>query len=151
MLSYLYPGQQALFDTQLAASLATIPEGVNKTNGLALGHAIANAIITIRATDGWNTFIDYIPGAQPGDWQPTTPMYDLALLPQWADLTPFALTSPDQFRPAGPPALDSAAYATAFNEVKALGSATGSTRTAEQTEIARFWADGAGTYTPPGL
>ncbi|MEQ1844318.1 MAG: Ig-like domain-containing protein, partial [Nitrospira sp.] len=150
VLSYLYPGQQALFDTQLAASLASIPDGAAKTNGIALGQNIANAIIAIRATDGWNDFVDYVPGSQPGEWQLTGPMYDVALLPQWADLTPFALTSPDQFQPAGPPALDSAAYAAALNEVKALGSATGSTRTADQTQIARFWADGGGTYTPPG-
>ena len=150
VLSYLYPGQQALFDTQLAASLALMPNGAGKTDGIALGQNIANAIIAIRATDGWNDFVDYVPGNQPGAWQQTAPMYDVALLPQWADLTPFALTSPDQFRPAGPPALDSAAYAAALNEVKALGSATGSTRTADQTQIARFWADGGGTYTPPG-
>jgi len=150
VLSYLYPGQQAFFDAQLAASLASIPDGPGKTNGLTLGQSIANAIIAIRATDGWNDFVDSVPGNQPGDWQPTAPMYDVALLPQWADLTPFALTSPEQFRPAGPPALDSAAYAAAFNDVKTLGLATGSTRTADQTEIARFWADGSGTYTPPG-
>jgi hypothetical protein len=150
VLSYLYPGQQTLFDTQLAASLASIPDGAAKTNGIALGQSIADAIIAIRATDGWNDFIDYVPGNQPGKWQPTAPMFDVALLPQWADLTPFALTSPNQFRPAGPPALTSQAYTDAFNEVKALGSATGSTRTADQTEIARFWADGPGTYTPPG-
>jgi|CXWL01.1.fsa_nt_gi hypothetical protein len=150
VLSYLYPGQQAFLDSQLAASLASIPDGAAKTNGITLGQSIADAIIAIRATDGWNDFVDYVPGTQPGDWQQTAPMYDVALLPQWADLTPFALTSPTQFTPAGPPALTSQAYADAFNEVKALGSATGSTRTPDQTQIARFWADGAGTFTPPG-
>jgi hypothetical protein len=60
------------------------------------------------------------------------------------------MSSPSEFRPAPPPALDSATYTADFAEVKALGSATGSTRSAEQTEIARFWADGAGTDTPPG-
>ena len=150
MLSYLYPGQQAQFDDKLATSLAAIPDGTGKTNALTLGRSIAEAIIAIRASDGWNDFVDHQGGTQAGQWQPTAPMFDVALLPQWADLTPFALSSPDQFRPAGPPALDSAAYTTAFNEVKALGAATGSTRTAEQTEIARFWADGAGSATPPG-
>ena len=77
-------------------------------------------------------------------------MYDVALLPQWATLDPFTLNSASQFRPNGPPSLTSQAYADAFNEVKELGSATGSTRTPEQTAIARFWADGAGSYTPPG-
>src|SRR5262249_9728934 len=59
-------------------------------------------------------------------------------------------TSPDQFRPAPPPTLDSADYAAALNEVEAKGRATGSTRTADETQIALFWADGAGTATPAG-
>src|SRR5438093_5771132 len=63
---------------------------------------------------------------------------------------PFALADHSQFRPPGPPALNSAKWAADYNEVKALGAAVGSTRTADQTEIALFWADGAGTQTPPG-
>ncbi len=54
------------------------------------------------------------------------------------------------FRPPGPPSLDSEQYAADYNEVKELGAALGSTRTADQTQIALFWADGAGTETPPG-
>ena len=38
----------------------------------------------------------------------------------------------------------------ALNEVKSLGSFNSTTRTADQLQIARFWADGSGTYTPPG-
>jgi len=60
------------------------------------------------------------------------------------------MNSSSQFRPSGPPSLDSAQYAADYNEVKALGAAVGSTRTEEQTQIALFWADGAGTETPPG-
>ena len=45
----------------------------------------------------------------------------------------------DQFRPPPPPALTSDAYSAAINEVKSLGSATSTTRTADQTEIGRFW------------
>jgi len=70
--------------------------------------------------------------------------------PQWATLTPFAMTSPGQFLPGGPPSVTSADYAAAVNETKSLGSATSTTRTADQTKIARFWADGVGTFTPPG-
>src|SRR5205814_3564848 len=71
-------------------------------------------------------------------------------LPQWGTVTPIPLSSPIQFRPAAPPALDSADYAAALNEVKAKGRATGSTRTADETQTALFWADGLGTVTPPG-
>ncbi|MGI8782226.1 MAG: vanadium-dependent haloperoxidase [Acidobacteriota bacterium] len=46
--------------------------------------------------------------------------------------------------------LPSAQWAAEYNEVKALGAAVNSARTPEQDEIARFWADGAGTETPPG-
>jgi hypothetical protein len=119
-------------------------------DGLALGTTIAEAILALRSGDGWDSYVANLPGGGPGVWQPTAPLYDVALLPQWGDLQPFAMSSADQFRPSGPPTLESQAYADALNEVKLLGSATGTTRTAAQTEIARLWADGAGTYTPPG-
>jgi membrane-associated phospholipid phosphatase len=60
-------------------------------------------------------------------------------------VTPFALSAGAQFRPGAPPALDTAEYAAAFNEVKDLGRVDSPTRTAEQTQIARFWNDGLGT------
>jgi membrane-associated phospholipid phosphatase len=72
------------------------------------------------------------------------------LLPQWGFVTPFALANIVDVRPPGPPALDSDRWSADYNEVKALGAATGSTRTGDQTQIALFWADGAGTVTPPG-
>jgi len=56
-------------------------------------------------------------------------------------MTPFAMPTVDHFRPDGPPALDSAAYASDVNEVKSLGRATDSSRTPEQTVIAFFWTD----------
>jgi len=60
------------------------------------------------------------------------------------------MSSSSQFRPPGPPSLDSQQYAADYDEVKSLGAAVDSTRTEEQTQIALFWADGAGTETPPG-
>jgi hypothetical protein len=73
-----------------------------------------------------------------------------ALLPQFATLPPFAIRSPDQFRAAPPPSITSEAFERAFDEVKAIGSGTSTTRTADQTEIARYWAGPAGTVQPPG-
>jgi PKD repeat protein len=150
VLSYLYPAQQAAFDSLLATELSGVPDGQGKSDGIQLGQQSASAIIALRANDGWNKFVDYTPGSGPGVWQPTPPMYMEALDPQWATLTPFAMTSDSQFRPAGPPALSSQAWADAFNEVKSLGAADSTTRTGDQTQIARFWADGAGSYTPAG-
>jgi membrane-associated phospholipid phosphatase len=60
------------------------------------------------------------------------------------------MTNGAQFRPSGPPALSSDKYAADFNQVKTLGAKNSTVRTPEQTEIAQFWSDGAGTYTPPG-
>ena len=100
---------------------------------------------TWRSTDGSGATVPYTPGTDPGDWQPTPPAFLPALAPQWPDVTPFAMSGGSQFRPADPPALDSAEYAAAFNEVKDLGRADSTTRTADQTQIAFFWRDGAGT------
>jgi hypothetical protein len=150
VLSYLYPAQQDSFDALLADSLAQVPPGQGQTDGITVGQVAGNAIIALRANDGWNKFVDYVPGSSPGAWVPTAPMYMEALDPQWATMQPWTMASPSPFRPAGPPALNSQAWADAFNETKSLGSATSTTRTADQTQIARFWADGSGSYTPAG-
>src|SRR5262249_11422524 len=133
-----------------AASLAQIADGQAKTDGIALGEAVANQVIQLRAHDGWDNFVDDEGSTAIGQWRPTAPSFAPALLPQWANLTPFAMASPGQFLPPPPPALDSQAYADAVNKTESLGAADSTTRTADQTQIARFWADGSGTYTPPG-
>lgn len=150
VLAYLYPAQQATFDAELAASLALVADGQPKTDGRAMGAAAASAIVALRADDGSKSYVSYMPGTGPGVWQPTAPTYAEALEPQWAQLTPWTMTSDSEFRPAGPPALTSAAWATAVNQTQSLGAADSTTRTADQTQIARFWSDGGGTATPPG-
>jgi membrane-associated phospholipid phosphatase len=143
-LAALFPAQASTFDAALAADLVGIPPG-RARQGIAVGHEVAQQILDWRSTDGSGATVPYTPGTDPGDWQPTPPAFLPALLPQWPLVTPFALSSGSQFRPAAPPALDSADYATAFNEVKDLGSATSTTRTDEQTLIAKFWNDSLGT------
>jgi hypothetical protein len=150
VLSQLYPAQRQALDSALAASLAAIPDGAVKTAGLALGRSVADAVLAIRANDGAANVGADAGSTAPGQWRPTGPAYLIADEPNWGQLTPFALSSADQFRAAPPPALDSAAYAEALNEVRQLGAASGSTRTADQTQQAHFWADGAGSYSPPG-
>ena len=151
VLAYLYPGQAATLDTTLANALADVPEGPAKTDGLQFGATIGEAVISLCPGDGWNAYVDDVSGSGPGVWQSTAPMYDVPLLPQWGDLEPFAMSSAAQFRPAGPPALESQTYADAVHEVRLLGMPHGGdTDSRAKMEIARFWADGAGTYTPPG-
>lgn len=149
-LSALFPSQAAALNTLLASSLAAVPDGPDETAGVAIGIQAADAILAARADDGWNMPSTYQPTSEPGHWQPTPSGFAAALLPQWANLRPFAMTSPSQFTPNKVPAMNSQEYASAFNEVKAIGSVNSTTRSANQTAIARFWNNGAGTSTPPG-
>lgn len=150
VLAASFPAQMAAFDAAREASLAAITDGASKNNGIDWGEAVADAVLAARANDGSRLVVAYVPGTGPGEWIPTPPNFAAAALPQWPGVTPFALTSGSQFRPAGPPTLTSGEYTTAFNEVKELGSETSTTRTAEQSEIALFWINGPGTATPPG-
>jgi hypothetical protein len=146
----LFPARTSNFDALHAAILATIPNGPHKTAGIAWGQFVAGQILAARANDGSDTSVPPPGGSGPGVWVPTPPAFLPYLLPQWGFVVPFAMSNSSQFRPPGPPALDSQQYAADYVEVKELGAAVGSTRTEEQTEIALFWADGAGTETPPG-
>jgi PAP2 superfamily len=146
----LFPAGASGFNALHAAILATIPDGPQKVAGVVWGEFVANQILAARANDGSDAILPPPGGSGPGVWVPTPPAYLPCLLPQWAFVRPFAMSSSSQFRPPGPPSLDSAQYAANYNEVKKVGAAIGSTRTEEQTQIALFWADGAGTETPPG-
>ena len=101
----------------------------------------AAILIALRADDGFRAPVTYTPPNPPvpGVWIPTaaTPPVGTYL----GLMRPFGVASADQFRPAGPPALDSDRWARDYNEVKELGSSTSTTRTAEQTLAARFWAE----------
>jgi hypothetical protein len=146
----LFPANASNFDALHAAILATIPDGPHKTAGIVWGEFVGNVILAARANDGSNAIVPPPGGSGPGVWIPTPPAFLPYLLPQWGFVVPFAMSSSSQFRPPGPPALDSQQYAADYEEVKQLGPVVGSTRTEDQTEIALFWADGAGTETPPG-
>lgn len=150
VLSAVYPTQQAAFDALRATILGAIANGPQKEQGVGLGERVGDAVLALRANDGSTTVVPYTPGTNPGDWQPTAPGFAAALLPNWPFLTCFAMESGAQFRPPAPPALSTAQWAAEYNQVKELGSRTSATRTAEQTDIARFWANGGGTVTPPG-
>src|SRR6266699_2839299 len=150
VLVNLFPASASTFDALHAAILATIPDGTHKANGIVWGEFVANQILTARADDGWDAVVQPPGGSGPGVWVPTPPAFLPYLLPQWGFVVPFGMSSSSQFRPPGPPSLDSERYAADYEEVKELGAAVGSTRTEDQTEIALFWADGAGTETPPG-
>lgn len=146
----LFPAGAAQFDQYLAHALADLPNDRARQAGVAWGELVARTILAARANDGAAANVPYTPGSTPGDWVPTMPGVKPALFPQWPQLACFVMTSGAQFRPPAPPRLETAAYAVDFNLVKRLGATNSASRTAEQTLIANFWADGAGTVTPPG-
>ena len=137
----LYPAQQSVLDADYAAELAKVPDGTAKDQGVRVGVQVAHGLVAIRADDGSNvTPSPFVPGTNPGDYRPTPPNLPTPVFTTWGQVTPFVLESGNQFRPAPPPALTSPEYATALNEVQGLGSATSTTRTADQTVIGKFWA-----------
>jgi hypothetical protein len=140
-LSALLPSQQASFDAQLAATLASLPGGPGSqavTRGLDWGKTVANAILAWRSTDGFTAVLPpYVIGPLPF-WQPTPPAFATTpVFRQFATMTPWAMTSPGQFLPGPPPALTSARYTADFIETKAIGNAA--TATPANVETAKFW------------
>lgn len=151
VLVSVYPAQAETFAGLLTARLDTLDASDAAIEaGREIGAATAAAIIALRADDGSAEVVTYTPGTEPGDWQPTPAAFAAGLLPQWPNVTGFCTPDVTTLRRGGPPALTSAEFATAFNETKSLGSKTSTTRTADETEVALFWADGGGTATPPG-
>ena len=138
-LAHLYPAAQASLDASFVTSLAAIPDGQSETDGVAVGESVAEQILALRATDGWDTVVPYTPGTAPGDWIPTPPAFAPPVGPGWGAVTPFFLERGNQFRLGPPPALTSARYTRDFEETKLLGSAV-ATRTQEQIDIPKFWA-----------
>jgi hypothetical protein len=136
----------ASLEADYAAALGAIPDGSAKTQGIALGQDAAEAILALRAADGYDAPpIDpnYQEGTAPGEYR-YTPGTPFAFAPHWGDVIPFAMRDGSQFRPGPPYKLTSPQYAADVNEVQRLGGddvTTPSDRTDEQTEIARFWVE----------
>jgi len=149
-LVQLYPAQKATFDARLAVSLAVIgtqESAAAIASGRAWGQTVADAILAWRSTDGFTPAPPpFLGGTAVGQWRPTPPAFAPGAGPQFAYMTPWAILSPSQFRPAGPPALTSTRYAVEFNETKTMGSATSATRTPDQTVASWFWASGTASF-----
>ena len=131
----LLPAQQAAIDSAYQAALAAIADGPAKAAGLAVGEKSAAAVLASRLDDGAATAETYRPHTTAGAYVPTV----VPAVTQWPQRKPWLLTSPAQFRPGPPPALTSELWARDYNEIKAIGGKSSTRRSAEQTEIARFW------------
>lgn len=133
VLRGLFPNRGPQYEPTCLAYLGSLPEGTAKARGIAIGNEVAAGTLAALANDGRSTAVTYTPGSDPGDFRGTGPA-----LPFAPFMRPIALESVSQFRAEGPPDLTSFDYARDLNEVQSLGSAASLTRTAAQTDLARF-------------
>jgi len=136
-----------VLDTQYETSLAAIPDGPSKTDGIAAGNAAADVMIAAREDDGRFGLTPWKSNAEQGHWQPQLNPDGTQVLdptPWVGGVRPFLIESASQFLTEGPRALTSEAWAKDFNEVKALGSVNSTIRTPEQTHIALWWQSTGG-------
>jgi PAP2 superfamily len=135
ILADLLPQLEKEIRGAIAAYLTTIPDSEGESAGIKLGQSVAARVLEVQSKDGANVPEAYRPKTKPGVYVPTP----ITVASTWPNLTPFAMTSPSQFRPQPPIALNSKQWAADYNEIRELGGKTGSKRTAEQTQVARFW------------
>jgi hypothetical protein len=140
VLLAMFPAQLERLQAQYDQYLAGIPDGPSKSGGVAIGAEAAAAMVAARENDGAFGNQVWRVGTAPGQWRPTPPTF--ASSGAWTGfLKPFLIPSVTAFRSPGPPALTSRAYTRDFDEVAAVGSATSTVRTPDQTQSALFWHD----------
>jgi hypothetical protein len=140
VLAANFPASIAVYDAALQARLAGIQPTL-AAQGVRVGKAVAANILDWRQNDGWNVVpATYVLPPFPGLYQPTPPAFGASQFRQFQTTEPFALLTATQYQPAGPPTLISQEYAEALNQVQSIGAATSTTRTAEQTLLARSFA-----------
>jgi membrane-associated phospholipid phosphatase len=140
VLAALYPPQQAQLDQQEAQALQAIPDDAHKRQGVRVGAQVAAKVLALRSGDGSDaTPPAYATTGAPGDYRPAPPAFAAPVFTHWARVKPWVLRRADQFEPVRPPALTSAQYTSDYDQLKSVGDINSTTRTADQTQIARFW------------
>jgi hypothetical protein len=142
VLVHYFRDQQGVLDMLQATSLSQIPDSQAKTDGIAVGQAVAQQWNELRAGDGLEAPIQYAWGHGSGIWEPVPPLPPPAT-PWLPYFRPFTFASASDFRSSvpPPPPLNSALWAVNYNITKHYGSLNGSLRTPRETEIGRFWSD----------
>jgi len=148
VLVWLLPGRATQLEGYYNDSLAEIPDGPDEQGGIDVGSAAAEAMKRARADDGRPgtpsfTTTSFTVGSNPGDWRPFADGLAGNNFKWIGDVDPWLVPDPSRFATDGPLRLGSAAYATEFEQVRSLGAANSTTRTTDQTAMARFWADNA--------
>lgn len=146
MLVRLHPERQTELDARYTASLAALPDGARKTEGIRVGEASASQLWESRAGDRANDAPTYVaPTPEPGVWRQVPPwseqgLYPNTFLAQWSAVQTWSVPSAAEFRCPPPPAITSELFVRDLEEVKLLGAKTSAVRTADQTESGLFWA-----------
>ena len=139
VLLAIYPGQKSAIQMYLKQYVDDAGLGTSVSRGVALGKRAAADIIAARANDNSANEEAYREGTAPGEYR-FVPGFDFVNMPHWRTVRPFALTSPSQFRVRNaPPALTSAQYARALDEVQRKGGRRSSARTQDESRYAAFW------------
>jgi hypothetical protein len=142
-LKNYFGGSAATLDAAYTSSLAAIPDGQAKTDGIATGEAAAAAMIALRANDGSSPLTFDAPGAvAPGVWQktPSCPAAGGQFF-NWQNVTPFGIPSAADFIPGPPPSLTSERYTKDYNEVMTVGGMNSTARPQDRADVARFYRD----------
>jgi hypothetical protein len=140
-----------VYGSAYESALAAITDGQAKSDGIAFGRKVADAVLAVRGRSGWNKSIDGVfSSTEPGLWRETPPGFRPPVLPHWRYVKPYVMTSPEQFRAPPPPAPDSKQAADELAEIVRIGARDNSERTEYETLAAPFWADDLGSATPPG-
>ncbi|WP_332748588.1 vanadium-dependent haloperoxidase [Hydrogenophaga sp.] len=134
-LTQLLPAQRAAIDAAVQAALAATPDDAPRAEHLAAGERAAQRVLASRTGEMPGGADTYRPHTTPGAYVPTTTLAAL----QWPQRRPWLLQRADQFRPGPPPALNSARWAADYNEMKSVGGRDSKQRSAEQTDVGRFW------------
>src|ERR1700720_262331 len=146
VLSTYFPASSSALLAARTNSLAHIRDGQAKSDGIAIGDAVASAVIALRANDGSSPPQFKVPGpAVPGEWQatPSCPIVNgvaVGIAFQWQNVTPFGIPSASDFLLDPPPALASNQYAKAYNEVMTVGSIDSTERPQDRSDVALFYA-----------
>ena len=148
VLVNVFPAQQATLDTALNNSLSGIPAGPAKTDGIALGSSVAGSIIALRANDHSGDTTPYTPGTLPGQWRPTPP----GTRRRFAAIGRRDAVGYDQRfaipRSRGAAGAFERRVCGGAQRSQSIGAVNSATRTADQTNIAPFWAGGTGADRP---
>ena len=146
------PSAVTILNNAYTDSLAAIPDGDAKADGIALGQAAAAAMLALRTGDGATPPSTFTPtSTEPGAYQLTTGanaagVCAAGVLYHWKDLKLFGLPNTTDFMATPPPGLGTPQYAKDYNETKSVGSASSALRPPDRTDVVLFYAASSPGY-----